>query len=66
MAQKKICHIPLCQPCFKNASARQFEEARNYFGKASEKAEIWVPEIFAEEAKPVLVELKLPLRKLSE
>ena len=46
---------------FKNASARQFEEANNYFDKPSEKAEI-----FAEGAKPGLVELELPLRKLSE
>ena len=46
---------------FKNASARQFEERNNYFDKPSEKAEI-----FAEGAKPGLVELELPLRKLSE
>ena len=32
---------------FKNASARQFEEENNYFGRPSEKAEI-----FAEGAKP--------------
>ena len=44
----------------------QFEEANNYFDKPSEKAEIWVPEISAEGAKPRLVELELPLRKLSE
>ena len=51
---------------FKNASACQFEEVNNFFDKPSEKAEIWVPEIFAEKANPVLVELKLTLRKLSE
>ena len=56
MAQKKsVIFIRVNQASrrgFKNASARQFEEAKNYFGKASEKAEICVPEIFAEGAKP--------------
>ena len=56
MAQKKsVIFIRVNQASrrgFKNASARQFEEGNNYFGKPSEKAEIWVPEISAEGAKP--------------